>query len=92
MKQNELELFINVYWRLGNLRSLGFILLLPDLNHIQSLLHISDSSDILYPLFYQEKVIMEIQKNQSPEMDVGWLDNIGKVGFDCVIMKDKFRQ
>lgn len=35
---------------------------------------------------------MEIQKNQSPEMDVGWLDNIGKVGFDCVIVKDKIRQ
>lgn len=35
---------------------------------------------------------MEIQKNVSPEADDDWLDNIRKVGFDCVIVKNNFRQ
>lgn len=35
---------------------------------------------------------MEIEKNISPEADVDWLGNIRKVGFECVIVKNKFRQ
>lgn len=35
---------------------------------------------------------MEIQENKSPEVGDNWLDNIRKVGFDCIVMKSKCRQ
>lgn len=84
--------FLNVCWKLRNLRSLVFIPLLPDLSHIWSFLHISDTSDLLCSIFYQENVKMEIQENKSPEVGDNWLDNIRKVGFDCIVMKSKCRQ
>lgn len=35
---------------------------------------------------------MEIEKNISLEADGDWLDNIRKVGFDCVIVKNNFKK